>query len=45
MKKQEIRKLQLNKDTLRNLEQAELGKAQGGQPTTTVLTRFPSCFC
>ncbi len=44
MKKNEVKKLQLSKDTLRRLtDDALLEKAAGGQPTTTVLTRFPSC--
>jgi len=44
MKKQETKKLQLSKDTLRSLvDTSALEKAAGGQPTTTVLTRFPSC--
>ena len=45
MKKQESKKLQLSKDTLRLLQNAPLEQAVGGQPTTTVLTRFNSCTC
>jgi hypothetical protein len=45
MKKQESKKLQLSRDTLRLLQNAPLEKAIGGQPTTTVLTRFNSCTC
>jgi hypothetical protein len=45
MKKQEVRKLQLNKDTLRHLESALLGQALGGEPTTTVLTHWRTCTC
>jgi len=45
MKKQESKKLQLSKDTLRHLENTRLEQAIGGQPTTTVLTRFNSCTC
>lgn len=45
MKKNEVKKqLQLAKDTLRRLtDDARLEKAVGGQPTTTVLTKSPSC--
>ena len=45
MKKQESKKLQLSKDTLRLLQNAPLEKAIGGQPTTTVLSHFNSCDC
>jgi hypothetical protein len=45
MKKQESKKLQLGKDTLRLLQNDPLEKAIGGYPTTTVLTRFNSCTC
>ena len=45
MKKQESKKLQLSKDTLRQLQNAPLEQAVGGYPTTTVLTRFNSCTC
>ena len=45
MKKKEAAKLQLNKDTLRQLENAPLDRVRGGQPTTTVLTRVNSCTC
>lgn len=45
MKKQESKKLQLSKDTLRHLENATLERAIAGQPTTTVLSRWPSCNC
>jgi hypothetical protein len=43
MKKQESKKLQLSKDTLRHLQNAPLEKAVGGEPTTTVQTHFVSC--
>jgi hypothetical protein len=44
MKKKEIKKLQLSRDTLRQLtDNALLEQAAGGQPTTTVQTKFPSC--
>jgi hypothetical protein len=46
MKKKEIRKLQLSKDTLRQLtDNALLEQAAGGEPTTTVLTRWRTCTC
>jgi hypothetical protein len=45
MKKQESKKLQLSKDTLRHLDKAPLGEVVGGQPTTTVLSHFNSCDC
>jgi hypothetical protein len=45
MKKHEPRKLQLSKDTLRRLECAALAEAMGGEPTTTVLTRWRTCTC
>jgi len=46
MKKKEIRKPKLSKDTLRQLtDDAPLDKAAGGQPTTTVLSRWPTCNC
>jgi hypothetical protein len=45
MKKQESKALKLSKDTLRNLEQAPLEQAAGGEPTTTVQTRWKTCTC
>ncbi|HEY6324855.1 MAG TPA: hypothetical protein VJA16_25185 [Thermoanaerobaculia bacterium] len=45
MKKQESKKLQLSKDTLRHLENAPLERALGGEPTTTVLTHWRTCTC
>jgi hypothetical protein len=45
MKKQESKKLQLSKDTLRLLQKTPLEQAIGGQPTTTVLSHFNSCDC
>jgi len=45
MKKQESKKLQLSKDTLRLLQNAPLERVIGGQPTTTVLSHFNSCDC
>ena len=45
MKKQESKKLQLSKDTLRHLDQTPLGEVIGGQSTTTVLSKWPSCNC
>ena len=45
MKKQESKKLQLSKDTLRLLQHAPLEQVIGGQPTTTVLSHFNSCDC
>jgi hypothetical protein len=45
MKKQESKKLQLSKDTLRHLENATLERAIGGEPTTTVLSHWRTCTC
>jgi hypothetical protein len=45
MKKQDSKKLQLSKDTLRHLENATLERAIGGEPTTTVLSRWRTCTC
>ena len=46
MKKKEVRKLQLSKDTLRQLtDNALLEQAVGAEPTTTVLTRWKTCTC
>ncbi|MBV8201370.1 MAG: class I lanthipeptide [Acidobacteria bacterium] len=45
MKKQDARKLQLNKDTLRHLDGATLDKVLAGEPTTTVQTHWRTCTC
>jgi len=45
MKKQDSKKLQLSKDTLRHLENGPLERALGGEPTTTVLTHWRTCTC
>jgi hypothetical protein len=45
MKKQESKKLQLSKDTLRHLDKTPLGEVIGGEPTTTVLTHWRTCTC